>query len=67
MFGGCTKAVRGGGNQQPKIAETTVLQLGECLDGNVCEAYVIPFLFGLFFVVCHPYIIVYFVEMFFVT
>ena len=27
-----------------------------CRDSNVCEAYVVPFLFGLFFMVCHPYI-----------
>ena len=27
-----------------------------CRDGNVCEAYVIPFLFGSFFTLCHPYI-----------
>ena len=33
-------------------------------DGNVCEAYVIPFLFGLFFMVCHPYIGVHFVKCF---
>ena len=26
-------------------------------DGNVCEAYVIPFLFGSFFTVCQPYIV----------
>ena len=32
---------------------------------NVCEAYVIPVLFGLFFAVCHPYIDVHFVEMLF--
>ena len=31
-----------------------------CRDGNVCEAYVIPFLFGSFFTVCHPYIDVHF-------
>ena len=36
-----------------------------CRDGNVCEAYVIPFLFGSFFTVCHPYIDVHFV--FYVT
>ena len=28
--------------------------LKRCRDGNVCEAYVIPFLFGSFFMVCHP-------------
>ena len=33
-------------------------------DGNVCEAYVIPFLFGSFFTVCHPYIDVHFVKCF---
>ena len=33
-----------------------------CTKSYVCEAYVIPFLFGL---VCHPYIIAHFVEMFF--
>ena len=39
-----------------------------CRDGNVCEAHVIPFLFGLFFVVAiHSYNVVHFVEMFFVT
>ena len=31
MFGGCPKRVPGGGDKQPKLAETTVLQLGECL------------------------------------
>ena len=31
-------------------------------DGNVCEAYVIPFLFGSFFTVCHPYIDVHFLK-----
>ena len=33
-------------------------------DGNVCEAYVIPFLFGSFFTVCHPYIDLHFVKCF---
>ena len=37
-----------------------------CRDGNVCEVYVIPFLFGSFFTVCHPYIdVATFLEMFF--
>ena len=36
-----------------------------CRDGNVCEAYVIPFLFGLFFKVYHPYIDVHFLKCFF--
>ena len=36
-----------------------------CRDGNVCEAYVIPFLFGSFFTVCHPYIDVHFLKCFF--
>ena len=35
-----------------------------CRDGNVCEVYVIPFLFGSFFTVCHPYIDVHFVKCF---
>ena len=35
-----------------------------CRDGNVCEAYVIPFLFGSFFTVCHPYIAVHFLKCF---
>ena len=35
-----------------------------CRDGNVCEAYVIPFLFGSFFTVCHPYIDVHFLKCF---
>ena len=30
----------------------------------VCEAYVIPFLFGSFFTVCHPYIDLHFVKCF---
>ena len=30
----------------------------------MCEAYVIPFLFGSFFTVCHPYIDVHFVKCF---
>ena len=38
-----------------------------CRDGNVCEAYVIPFLFGSFFMVCHPYIDVHFLKCFSVT
>ena len=38
-----------------------------CRDGNVCEAYVIPFLFGSFFTVCHPYIDVHFLTCFSVT
>ena len=38
-----------------------------CRDGNVCEAYVIPFLFGSFFTVCHPYIDVHFLKCFSVT
>ena len=33
-------------------------------DGNVCEAYVIPLLFGLLFTICHPYIDVHFVKCF---
>ena len=37
----------------------------KCRDGNVCEAYVIPFLFGTFFTVCHPYIVVQFLKCFF--
>ena len=35
-----------------------------CRDGNMCEVYVIPFLFGSFFTVCHPYIDVYFLKCF---
>ena len=31
----------------------------------MCEAYVIPFLFGSFFTVCHPYIDVHFLKCFF--
>ena len=31
----------------------------------MCEAYVIPFLFGLFFTVCHPHIDVHFLKCFF--
>ena len=43
-------------------------KLKRCRDGNVCEAYVIPVLFGLFLTVCHPYICVHFVKKcFFVT
>ena len=30
----------------------------------MCEAYVIPFLFGSFFMVCHPYIDVHFLKCF---
>ena len=30
----------------------------------MCEAYVIPFLFGSFFTVCHPYIDVHFLKCF---
>ena len=39
--------------------------LKRCRDGNVCEVYVIPFLFGSFFTVCHPYIDVHFLKCFF--
>ena len=38
-----------------------------CRDNNVCEAYVIPFLFGSFFTVCHPYIDVHFLKCFYGT
>ena len=38
--------------------------LKRCRDGNVREAYVIPFLFGSFFTVCHPYIDVHFLKCF---
>ena len=31
----------------------------------MCEAYIIPFLFGSFFTVCHPYIDVHFLKCFF--
>ena len=41
-----------------------VIMLKRCRDGNVCEAYVIPFLFGLFSTVCHPYIDVHFLKCF---
>ena len=46
---------------------TSILQknVKRCRDGNVCEAYVIPFLFGSFFTVCHPYIDVHFLKCFF--
>ena len=48
--------------------QTILKNVKRCRDGNVCEAYVIPFLFGLFFAVCHPYIIVHFCRnVFFVT
>ena len=30
----------------------------------MCEAYIIPFLFGSFFTVCHPYIDVHFLKCF---
>ena len=39
--------------------------LKRCRDGNVCEAYVIPFLFGSFFTVYRPYIDVHFLKCFF--
>ena len=39
-----------------------VVREKRCRDGNVCEAYVIPFLF---FTVCHPYIDVHFLKCFF--
>ena len=41
------------------------MKVKRCRDGNVCEAYVIPFLFGSFFTVCHPYIDVHFLKCFF--
>ena len=31
----------------------------------MCEAYVIPLLFGSFFTICHPYIDVHFLKCFF--
>ena len=47
--------------------DTSILlkNVKRCRDGNVCEAYVIPFLFGSFFTVCHPYIDVHFLKCFF--
>ena len=46
---------------------TSILQknVQRCRDGNVCEVYVIPFLFGSFFTVYHPYIDVHFFKCFF--
>ena len=35
-----------------------------CKDGNVCEAYFIPFLFGSFFTLYHPYIDVHYLKCF---
>ena len=45
--------------------EHTLPYYKKCRDGNVCETYVIPFLFGSFFTVCHPYIDVHFLKCFF--
>ena len=49
------------------ILQNNFKNVKRCRDGklNVCEAYVIPFLFGSFFTVCHPYIDVYFLKCFF--
>ena len=55
----CTKLIRS------NRTHTSLLKKRRCRDGNVCEAYVIPFLFGSFFTVCHPYIDVHFLKCFF--
>ena len=47
------------------ILQNNFKNVKRCRDGNVCEAYVIPFLFGSFFTVCHPYIDVHFLKCFF--
>ena len=34
MFGGCTNTVPGGDGEQPKLAETTMLQFGESMTSS---------------------------------
>ena len=53
--------------EHTSILQNNFKNVKRCRDGNVCEAYVILFLFGSFFTVCHPYIDIHFLKCFSVT